>query len=764
MKNILWLPLIFLSGLSLGAHAQAPVRPSAGIERMRVLWIGAHPDDEVNKFIAWLARGRNVETAYMSLTRGDGGQNLIGNELGEALGVVRTEELLAARRIDGAHQYFGREYDFGFSKSAEETLRHWPRDSVLGDIVTVVRAFRPHIVVTTFSGTPRDGHGQHQVSALLGREAYQLAADTVRFPISRFGSPWLPLKLYRYGPFGGGTGTVAINVGEYVRSLGLSSSELASDSRSQHKSQGEGQLRRKGVQWLTLERLDSRVRTSSPDGHEKSMFEGIDTVRVVVADGRIAPPDTFPVVALEAVAQRRTVALGDSVRVSMAVFNRGTVPVTLTGPTDNQSHTILPDSSFGWTTFLAGREITQPWWLATPRTGDMFSTPVSRIAEDDRERLHWARASVRFPGAGSDLELRAPIVYHYADSARGDTQVPLTIAPGISLAFEHGTELARAGGQINRRMKLTLRSAFADSVTVTTRLRLPAGLSADSVQRVLRIGPGGTRVLSFDVSGRLASGSHEITAEASANGQTFDTGFVPIEYPHITPQRIYHAARVQVNAVDVRLPARLKVAYIQGSGDNVAPMLEQIGVPVTIVRPEDLPEIDLGMFSAVVIGPRAYQVNEALMENNGYLLGYVRNGGRLVVQYGRSEMLKPGVMPYPIQRRAVPERVTDENAPVRILDSSASLLNTPNRITQKDFDGWVQERATYMPSAFDAHYSAFLEMNDPGEAPNRAAILAASYGRGSYIYVPLAMFRQIPAAVPGAVRIFANLLGGNEIR
>src|SRR5436305_3152206 len=296
---------------------------------MRVLWIAAQPDDEDTNLIAWLARGRNVETAYMSLTRGDGGQNLIGNELCEALGVIRTEELLAARRIDGAHQYFGREYDFGFSKSAEETLRHWPRDSVLNDVMTVMRAFRPQIVITTFSGTPRDGHGHHQVSAIIAREAYERAADTVRFPVSRFGRPWRPLKLYRLARFSPQDRTLAINVGEYNPYLGLSHQEIAADSRSQHKSQGQGTVRQKGVVWDYLMREESRV-PAPPAKEEQSIFAGLDTTRVLVRDGRVAAPSADPPVQLEAIADRRTLALGETAQVTITLYNRGRSPVDFT--------------------------------------------------------------------------------------------------------------------------------------------------------------------------------------------------------------------------------------------------------------------------------------------------------------------------------------------------------------------------------------------------------------------------------------------------
>ncbi len=732
------------------------------VERMRVLWIAAHPDDEDTNLIAWLARGRNVETAYMSLTRGDGGQNLIGNELGEALGVIRTEELLAARRIDGAHQYFGREYDFGFSKSAEETLQHWPRDSVLNDVMTVMRAFRPHIVITTFSGTPRDGHGHHQVSAIIAREAYDRAADTVRFPVSRFGQPWIPLKLYRLARFSPQDRTLAINVGEYNPYLGLSYQEIAADSRSQHKSQGEGTLRRKGVVWDYLMREDSRV-PAPPAKEEKSIFAGLDTTKLLVQDARVTPPAAPPDVQFEAIADRQALADGDVAQATLTIYNRSSSPITFRHPVDHdvKEGTVLPDSSYRWTEpYEAG--ITQPWWLRYPRVGDLFNVKSERVTEEERDQLYWERAQVT--ENGRTYTLSTPVVYHYVDRVRGDVQRPLIVAPGISITLDQAVEMARAGAPLNQLIKTTLRSAYVDSTPVTVTLALPGGVTADSVSRTLTIAPGGTRTLTFRLRGNLPRGVHQVSASATAKGKTFQTGYIPIEYPHINPQRIYRPSTLSINAVDLRLPAKLNVAYIQGVGDNVAAVLQQLGVPLTILDPEDIPQTDLSRFTAIVVGPRAYQANQTLIDNNEYLLSYVRNGGRMVVQYGQAEMQRPGIMPYPITLSQPAARVTDENAAVTFTDPQSPLLNAPNKITQEDFNGWVQERSTYMPSTFDAHYRTMLAMSDPGEQPNRAGILAAPYGRGTYIYVTLALFRQLPAGVAGGARIFANLLGGNTVR
>jgi LmbE family N-acetylglucosaminyl deacetylase len=498
------------------------VRLYDGPVPLRVLWIAAHPDDEDTNLIAWLARGRNVNTAYMSLTRGDGGQNLIGNELGEALGVIRTEELLAARRIDGAHQFFGRGYDFGFSKTADETRKHWPQDSLLHDVITVMRAFKPQIVITTFSGTPRDGHGQHQISAIVARDAYNLAGDTIRFPIREYGEPWTPLKFYRLALFSPQDRTIAVNVGEYNPYLGLSYQEIAADSRSQHKSQGQGTLRRKGVVWDYLTREDSRVPAPSAK-EERSIFAGLDTnsVRHVVRDGRVIAPYPPLPIELEAVADRQSVALGDSAKISLAIYNRSRGPISIPAIKDGgAARVIQPDSAYRWTQWYVGREISQPWWLATQRNGDLFSPKITGISEDEREVRSGAHIFVSSPEMNR-LYLSSPIVFHYVDRVRGDVQRPLIVAPGVSITLDQAITMARANGPFNQVLKTTLRSAMSDSTPVTVTVSLPAGLSADSLSRAVMMAPGGTRTLAFKLRGTLPRGTHEIAATASAKGHAY---------------------------------------------------------------------------------------------------------------------------------------------------------------------------------------------------------------------------------------------------
>jgi LmbE family N-acetylglucosaminyl deacetylase len=823
----------------------------------RVLVIGAHPDDEDTQLIAYLARGRQVETAYLSLTRGDGGQNLIGNELGPLLGMIRTQELLAARRIDGGHQFFTRAYDFGFSKSAEETFTHWQRDSILKDVVTVVRAFRPQIIVAVFSGTPRDGHGHHQVSGILAREAFDAAADTVRWPSSQtlgLGA-WTPTKFYRAARFNAGAATVGFNVGELSPLRGRTYAEIASESRSQHLSQGFGILERRGtsMDYLTLEATHFGV----PVGRESSIFQGVqtdwsrfatvalpvparaalDSLPAAIAAVRsverlIAPaPMVAPLarvvrllstvrenvrcgryaltalaigacdeatgdlvvsleeaqrrartailsaagVLVEATAPRELLAVGDTMPVTVSVYNQGSAEVTFdsarvstltNGARAAGRGVIAPDSAAQATLPLSAQVASVPWWLAIGLRGDMFVPPGQGATAGENiavgeDRLHDSHAQAILHIDGVRVVADAsPVIQRFADPARGELRRPVAAVPAISVLFDDEVEYARAGVPLDRVYAVHLKSATAAARGVTVTLTLPAGLRADSAVRHAALPPFGSATLAFRVRGTLPAGRFNVSASATSNGETFVSGYIPIEYAHIPPLRYYRAATVQVEAVDAKLPANTRVAYIQGVGDNVMPMLSQLGLAVTPIAPEALGAYDLSGFGAVVVGPRAFAASDVLVREAKKLQDYARAGGTVVMQYGQNEMERPGILPYAITLARPAQRVTDENAPVTILDPRSPLLTTPNRITSADFAGWVQERATYMPSTFDPHWKTVLRMNDPGEPPNDAAILVAPVGKGVVEYVTLALFRQLPAGVPGGARLFLNLLSG----
>jgi hypothetical protein len=625
-----------------------------------------------------------------------------------------------------------------------------------------------------FLGTPRDGHGHHQVSALLGKEAYAVAGDTVRFPVRDFGPAWTPLKLYQTARFQPDSATIRINVGEYNPELRRSYAEIAGESRSQHKSQGFGALQRKGVVWNYITRIASRVNESTPAKSEKSLFDGV-VPRQVDLTNYGNTRDFQKHVALEAVADRQYVALGDSARIALTFYNRSTQSLLVTPESTPQMRTtagagqieVPPDSAARWVMWFKATQLDQPWWLTSPRNGDLFSPSLPRLehpfqwfstSEDQRERRQWARVTMD-PGGGVHLFHEAsPVVFRLVDPVRGDIQRPIAVVPPISVTLDNATEIARANTNLDRFVNVTLRSAMMTPQSLRVSLTLPRGLTADSGTRTVTVDSVGTRRITFRVRGTLPAGDHNVSVTAIAGGQTYTSGYIPLDYDHITPQRLYRQSVLKLRALDVRVPANTNVAYVRGVGDNVSSSLEQLGIPVTMIEPLAIPTVDLSRFSAVVIGPRAYDAHRELMDNNTYLLDYARNGGTLVVQYGQYEMTRPGVMPYPISIARPHDRVTEETAPVRILEPSAAALSQHNPISAPDFDGWIQERILYMPRTFDEHYRPLVELSDPGAPPNRGGILITPYGRGLYVYTTLAFFRQLPGGVSGATRLFVNLL------
>jgi len=807
----------------------------------RVLVIGAHPDDEDTFLISWLSRGRHVETAYLSLTRGDGGQNLIGNELGEALGVIRTEELLAARRVDGAQQFFTRAFDFGFSKDTLDTYKHWPRDSILGDVVRVVRAFKPHVIIAVFSGTPRDGHGHHQVSGLLARTAFDLSGDTTRFPTSAFGRPWTALKFYRnarYDPTGGET--MRFDVGEYSPLLGRSYAEIAGESRSPHKSQGFGTPQRKGAFFDALRREATRVNDVTPAGSERSIFDGIDTTwgrfRGAVATGRPrAALDSLPAaivgarsaydpfvparliaslgrvrqlltavrlesatpatgdldlavatqlkrvdhalqlaagVEVEAFAFRETYPVGTTARVVVFVYNRGadtiavgTTSVAARPATDAAGVRMLPPAgTIADTVELTVDSLTQPWWLRSPRIGAMFTQPVSLVSATQVGVNPAVSVPVRLPRNADELVLTEPVVVRSVDPVKGEIRHRIAGTPAITIGVEQATQYAPANIELRREFIVHLRSADERPRVTRVRLVLPSGLTADSSARTVRLaGYDAAQAVTFVLRGRLRAGEHRVLALAESDGETFRSGYQLIDYDHIRRQRLYRVAETHISAVEMRVPATLRVAYVTGVGDNVAPMLAQLGIPVTVIPAAELVRADLHPYTTIVIGPRAYETHPELAAANARIFDFARGGGTVVTQYGQYEMSRPGIMPFPITLARPACRVRAEDAPVTVEAPSHRLLRFPNRIDTTDFSGWVQERALYMPRTFDAHYASLLSMHDTGEAPNKAAILVAPIGEGQYIYTTLSLFRQLPAGVPGAARVFLNLLSAGLV-
>ncbi len=846
-----------LMGQARGAAGLGDAVDGLGVS-VRVLMIGAHPDDEDTQLITYLATGRHIETAYLSLNRGEGGQNLIGNELGPLLGMIRTEELLAARRIDGGRQYFTRAYDFGFSKTAAETFKHWPRDSILRDMISVIRAFRPQVIISVWSGTPRDGHGHHQVSGILSREAFDLAGDTVRYPRSTTNGMggWTPLAFYRSARRFGGrgaavAGAVPFDVGAYDVLEGRTYAEIAAESRSQHRSQGQGNLAplRTGLDYVQLE----VARAPADSGDTTTLFPGLDTsfarfrglpipaaahaavdsldgVRAEIARranladpaGMVAPlahylalvqraqqaaarceAAALPVpvcagamgdfaatmdeqarratralllasgVELLATAPRDVIALGDSARVTITAVNHGAAPVTFLGRDGASAPRAVPPGELADESYeLAPRgDPTMAWWLRYPLEGDMLrlrpasdhgGTPVPQLLEGaDRVESSGVEVGLEIAGTRFTAEV-SPIVHRFADPATGEVDRSIAFAPPITLLFDHDVEYARADAPLDRVERVRVRSDASAERRVEVRLALPPGLATDSATRAVTLAPGSDAELDFRVRGTLTPGVDTISASATSDGQRFTSGFVAVDYPHIRTERTYRPAALAIEAVHVTYAAGMRLAYVPGVGDNVEPMLEQLGLRVTTIAPDQVAQADLSPYSAVVVGPRAFGASDVLRANAGRLLEYARNGGTLVEQYGQYEMAQPGILPYPITLARPADRVTEEDSPVTILDPASPLLNTPNKITAADFEQWVQERSSYMPHTFDPRYHTILSMHDTGEPPNDAGILVAPVGQGTFAYVTLSFFRQLPAGNRGAARLFVNILSARQ--
>lgn len=840
----------------------------------RVLMVGAHPDDEDTALLAWLAKGHQVHAAYLSLTRGDGGQNEIGNELGEALGAIRTEELLAARRIDGAQQFFSRAYDFGFSKNAAETFRHWDREALTGDVVRVIRAFRPHVVVGVWSGTRADGHGHHEASGIIARDGFDAAADTVRFPVRTHGRPWTPLKLYRGAWARNRPATLAVQVGTLDPVLGRSVAEVAAESRSQHRSQGFGVLGTRAAAETRLTREVSRVNEAVPPTDETSPFDGIDTSfarlaeldtaahttlrraaalidsvqraldlrrpgavvpqlarlvgalqeardstarcpfiphRLSLFDGRTTPECTTAQteldtslgralervqrallvaagVAIEATAGAELLAFGDSMPARIAVYNRGRHEVIvqalrLTGTSRQPIDpvTLPPDSALVVERSVIGLVDHRPWWLGgrdsamfadnrSPADGaalisygiDAALVPSVSLAEEVR-RLTDVRATLTIAGVTTTV-FGGELLYRVADPVLGEQNRPVGGVPPITLSLDRGLEFVRADQPIDRRVRLTIRSHTGRARELTLKYLLPRGVRVEDGPATVTLAAGEVREIFVRLRGTLPAGRHEFGIGAASEGTTYTEGMWLIEYPHIRPQRLYRSSAMYLQAVPVTVPKSLVVAYVTGVSDAVAPALRQLDIPTTVLEPSELPLLDLSRYTTVVIGPRAYGASAELRAFNPRLLEWVRGGGTLVVQYGQYEMAAPGTMPFPITLGRPAARVTIEEAPVRVADPAARVLSWPNPITATDWAGWVQERALYMPTGVDPRYDTPLAMNDPEEPENSGALLTATLGQGRYIYTTLSLFRQVPAGVPGSVRLLVNLLAAGTPR
>ena len=744
----------------------------------RVLVIGAHPDDEDTELLTVLVRGMGAEAAYLSLNRGEGGQNLIGPELGVALGLLRTEELLSARRLDGATQFFTRAYDFGFSKTLDETWSHWPRDTILKDVVRVIRRYRPQVVVSIFSGTPRDGHGQHQAAGWAAQEAFRAAGDSSRFPeLMREEklAPWAPLKLYRSTRYDTVGTTLTLEGGVLDSAVGLSFHQIAMAGRSLHRSQDMGRLQQLGPSRVPLGLLEDRTGRG-----RQSLFAGVDTLLPPGPEPqdqrlhREAAAAATAGVLCDARGDDDRVVAGQVVRVTLECWNTGTssrtVLATLAAAPGLTTDTVTPvrlDLAPG---ALVSRDVSFRVAADAPLT-----TPYFMLPRDEPAIYDWSRAAPGVRGlpfeppalrasfaVDDSFTLWREVSYRFDDQARGEVRRPVTVVPRVDVRIDPATEVWSTASSGPHRLSVTLTHWARDTTAGTVTIEVPRGWPPVTARPFGFTRENDRDTYTFDVRApsTLPAEPVALTAVArDAAGRRYEAGVVTVDYPHVRPRSYVRPARTMVRSAALLLPPVRGVGYIRGASDRVPEALRSVGVPVTMIDAPMLERGDLGRYQAIIVGPRAYETDSALVENNNRLLDYARRGGLVIVQYQQGPFFDGHFAPYPLTLADSHDRVTEETAPVRIVAPGDPVVRVPNRIGEGDWKGWVQERGLYFPRSWDPAYHPIVESHDSGESPLEGGLLVASVGKGRYIYTGLSFFRQLPAGVPGAFRLFANLLG-----
>ncbi len=772
-----------------------------------VLYVAAHPDDENTQLITYLARGRHYRTAYLSLTRGDGGQNVLGPEFGEQLGVIRTRELLAARSIDGGRQFFTRALDFGFSKTPEETLRIWDRQQVLADIVRVIRAFRPDVVITRFS--PDSGgstHGHHTASAILALEAFKQCGDPKAFADQlKSLTPWQPKRILLNGR---GGGTVVLDIGGNDPVSGESFGKLAARSRAMHKSQGFGNFTGGGgggggaraeftllggeaatkdilddvdTTWARVPGGGAEIGTLADDviahfdpdqpagsvpallklrqrlaalpgdviiDEKRRLLDRIVaaclglTVQTTIANSEVVPG--------EALMMRHTVNLHADVPVRWTAVRYPVTAARSEGAELKRNQPAIREST---QTLPANTPLSQPYWLREDGTAGM-----ARV--DDPNLIGRPENPPAFPIefvfeiSGQTLILPDEPVAMELDAKRKPAPRRMEVIPPVSLSFASPVELFAPGASHPVVIEVVTSRADASG---TLKLEAPQEWKVEPASLPFALSAVGDRArLTFTVTAPSQPASASLAARAQVGNASFDNQRIEIRYDHIPPILLQPHARLKSVCLDLAKRGKT-IGYIPGAGDSVAQCLTQMGYEVTQLAGADLTPEKLKGFDAVVIGVRAFNVRTDLADHMPALFAYVEAGGNVIEQYNRPEGLKTNKLA-PFDLRLSGERVTDEQAAVTFLAPDHPALNTPNKITPADFDGWVQERGIYFPSEWDEHWTPILACNDPGEGAKKGSLLIAPHGKGYFVYTGLVFFRELPAGVPGAYRLFSNLV------
>jgi LmbE family N-acetylglucosaminyl deacetylase len=842
-KILLWVVLLgVLSGLWLQAEARQPVIMNGveieiALKRLlrlgSVLYIAAHPDDENTAVLTYMEDERLMRAGYLSLTRGAGGQNLIGAEKGPLMSVLRTYELLEARKIDGAEQFFTRAVDFGYSKTSEESLKIWGKENILGDMVFIIRKFQPDVLLTRFPATEGwSGHGHHTAATILALEAFHAAGDASRFPDQlKYVSPWRPKRILwnTWRPYlqdakpEDKERLISVNVGAYNRLLGKSYYEIASLSRSMHKSQGFGSVPRRG-EWLDYFEL------LAGEPAKKDLFEGVDTswdrlkapgadkvkqlLEQAIREFKVDEPQEILPVLLRALTElkslpvsywteRKTyeltevirscaglwlgasadsyaVAPGQEIKVTASVINRSNFPFVLKEivvPGEmNEDKVItigepLPENKVYTREFsmkISEKEYTHPFWLREKPEKGIYRSADHELRGMAAAPYPFNVKIVLVPGQSSnkskptaplstDITFETPVFYTWRDPVEGERIRELVVTPPVTVNFMEKVFYFTGGGDTGAQdIGLILRSGPA-AVSGTLALNLPSSWRVEPAVLSFTIGePFTEKRVSFTVTPPRGDAVCDAAARVEAGGKTYHLSRVTIEYPHLPILTLHPEAEARLVRVDVKHKGG-RIGYIMGSGDEIPPYLAQVGYVVDVLSEEDLHNGDFGVYDAVITGVRAYNTRDVLKQVQERLMDYVKKGGRLIVQYNVNRGLTvQQVGPYPFQISR--SRVTEEDAAVTLLDSQHPLLCFPNKIEPGDFEGWVQERGLYFADQWDANYTPLLSCHDGGEEPQKGGLLFARYGKGYFIYTGYSFFRQLPEGVPGALKLFVNMI------
>ena len=780
-----------------------------------VLYIAAHPDDENTALLSYLTTEKHLRTGYLALTRGDGGQNLIGDEQGELLGIIRTQELLQARRIDGAEQFFSRAIDFGYTKSPDETFKFWNKEKILSDVVYVIRKFRPDIIITRFPTTGEGGHGHHTASAILALEAFKISGDPNVFPEQlEYVKPWKVKRIFwnawtpALNSMGIDSDTLAsVNIGKYNMLLGKSYMEIAALSRSMHKSQGFGASARRGDYENYFYSLD---KTNYP----KDVFEGIDfswkringsdkiSELLIKAEKEFDPENPSSIVPdliqayklvqninddywkeiktkeikdviksclglwIEAVTDQKTVVPGDTLRIITDIVNRSDVKVKLNKITfpfnaeielqkELKNNNLVENSAV--VNIPTDFKYTQPYWLVEKHGYGTYEVSDPRLL-GLAEAPPQIKVNFSVEISGEVFNYNTPVFYNFTDPVDGEIYQPVEIVPPVTIQFEQSLILFK---DLNKK---------EIAVTVTAHKDIPKGELNIETNNGWTVNPSyfelsslkKGEVASFTV--KLNPSEHSTESELKANvvwnGKAYNNSMIKINYKHIPEQVYFPEAKSKLVYVNIGKSSVANIGYLPGSGDKIPEILSQLGFNVTLLDDHSIMNGNLSNFDAVIVGIRAFNTIDKIPVYNEKLNEYVNNGGTLVEQYNTTGdlIMEPGVYPLKISH----DRVTEEDSPVKILDEKNPLMNYPNKITIKDFEGWIQERGLYFPNQWDERYQPLLEMNDTNQISLKGSLLFATYGKGTFIYTGLSFFRELPAGVPGAIRLFVNLISAGK--